>query len=68
MSVWGEKYRDEMKLNVTVLVVRVWVGQFREELILNFNVLVMRVWVSAILRGTDTDYFCVGCEGLGKAM
>jgi hypothetical protein len=36
--------REELILNVTVLVVRVWGGQYREELILNVTVLVVSVW------------------------
>jgi len=37
------EYREELILNVTVLVVRVWGGQYREELILNVTVCVVRV-------------------------
>jgi hypothetical protein len=35
VRVWGEQYREELILNVTVFVVSVWGGQYREELILN---------------------------------
>jgi len=42
--VWGGQYREELILNVTVLVVRIWGGQYREELILNVTVFVVRVW------------------------
>jgi hypothetical protein len=38
--VWGEQYREELILNVTVFVVRVWGGLYREELILNVTVFV----------------------------
>ena len=36
--------REELLLNITLLVLRVWVGKYREELILNVTVLVVRVW------------------------
>ena len=36
--VWGGQYREELILNVTVLVVRVWGGEYREEPILNDTV------------------------------
>ena len=48
MRVWGGQYREELILNVTVLVVMVWEGEYREELILNVTVLVVRVWRRAI--------------------
>jgi hypothetical protein len=35
VRVWGGQYREELILNVTVLVESVWGGQYREELILN---------------------------------
>jgi hypothetical protein len=31
-------------------------------------VFVVRVWRRAIERGTDTEYYCVCCEGLGSAI
>ena len=40
-------------------------GQYREELILNVTVIVVRVWERGIERGTDTECYCVCCEGLG---
>ena len=42
VRVWGGKYREELILNVTVLVVSVWGLQYREELILNVTVFVVR--------------------------
>ena len=44
LRVWVEKYREELILGVTVLVVRGRGGRYREELILNFTVFVVRVW------------------------
>jgi len=41
--VWEEQYREELILNVTVLVVRVWEEQYREEPILNVTVFVVMV-------------------------
>jgi len=35
--------REEMRVNIIVLVVWVWFGQYREELILKVTVLVVRV-------------------------
>jgi hypothetical protein len=43
-------------------------GQYREELILNVTVLIVRVWRRAIWTGTDTECYCVCCEGLGTAI
>jgi hypothetical protein len=43
-------------------------GQYREELILNVTLFVVRVWRKAIKRGTDTECYCVCCEGLGRAI
>ena len=51
-----------------MFVVRVWGGQYREELILNVTVLFVRVWRREIQRGTDTECYCVCCEGLGRAI
>ena len=65
---WGRQYREQLILNVTVFVVRFWGGEYREELILNVTVFVVRVLVRAILRGTDTECYCVCCEGLGSAV
>ena len=39
MRVCVEKYRELLKLNITLLVVRVLGGQYREELVLNITVL-----------------------------
>jgi len=36
--------REEMIVNVIVLVVSIWGGQYREELIVNVTVFVVRVW------------------------
>ena len=47
-----------------MLVVRVWGGQYGEELILNVTMLVVR----AMWRGTDTECYSVGSEGLGRAI
>ena len=44
------QYREELRVNVTVLVERVWGGQYREELILNVTVFVVRVWGGNIER------------------
>ena len=49
-----------------MFVVRVWGGQYTEELILNVTVLVVRVWQRVIYRGTDTECYCVYCEGLAE--
>ena len=49
-----------------MFVVRVWGGQYREELILNVTVFVVRVWQRAIERGTDSECYCVSCEGLAE--
>jgi glycine cleavage system protein P-like pyridoxal-binding family len=43
VRVWGGKYREELKLNVTVFVVRVR-EQYGEELLLNVTVFFVRVW------------------------
>jgi hypothetical protein len=55
-------------VNVTVFVVRVWGGKYREELIVNVTVFDVRVWWREIQRGTDTECYCVCCEGLGMAI
>jgi len=59
---------EELKLNVTVFVVRVWGGQYREDLILNDTLLVVSVW-GGQYRGElilhDNVFFCVG---LGMAI
>ena len=57
-----------MILNVTLFVVRAWGVQYREELLLNFTVVVVSVWGRAIKRGTDTECYCVCCEGLRRAI
>jgi hypothetical protein len=49
-----------------VFVVRAGRRQYREDLILNVTVFVVRVWRRAILRGTDTEYYFVFCEGLAE--
>ena len=36
------------------------------EQILNVTVFVLMVWWSGIWRGTDTECYCVFCEGLGE--
>jgi hypothetical protein len=48
VRVWGGQYREELILNVTVLVVMFSERQYREELILNVTVFVVRVWWRAI--------------------
>jgi len=45
--------------------VRVWEGHYIEELILNINVCYEVTW-SATERGTFTEYYSVGFEGLGR--
>ena len=35
---------------------------------MNVTVFVVRVWEKGIQRGTDTEYYCVCCEGLGRAI
>ena len=47
---------------------KVWVGKYREELILNVTVLLVTFGGRAIQRGTDTECYCVGSEGLGKGI
>jgi len=42
--------------------------QYRDELSLNVTVLLGSVWQFAILRGTDSEYYCVCCEGLCMAI
>jgi len=66
VRVWGGQYREELLLSVTVFVVWVWGGQYREELILNVTVIVVGDWRKAIERGTDTECYCVCCEGLAE--
>ena len=61
-------YREELILYVTVFVVSVCGREYREELIPNVTVFVVRVWWEAIKRGSDTKYYCVCCEGLGRAI
>ena len=60
----GGQYREELIQNLTLFVLRVWGGQYREELILNITVFFVMVWGSAIYRRTDTECYCVCCEGL----
>ena len=57
-----------MTMNVTVFDVRVWGWQYRVELISNVNMYILRVWRKAIWRGTDTECYCICCEGLGRAI
>ena len=38
--------------------------EYTDELKLNVNVFVVWVWWKGIERGTDTEYYCVCCEGL----
>ena len=64
----GGQYREELILNVTVFVVNVLGEQYREELILNVTVFFVTVCGRAILRGTDTECYCVCSEGLGMAI
>ena len=33
---------------------------------MNVTVFVVRFWLRGILRGTDTECYCVYCEGLGE--
>ena len=40
----GGKYREELILNVTLIVVRVWGEQYRGKLILNVTLILVRVW------------------------
>ena len=67
VRVWGGQYREELILNVTLFVVRVWGVQYREELAVNLIVFVVRVW-GGQYRGTDSECYCVCCEGLGRAI
>ena len=39
VRVWGGKYRQELILNFTVIIVRDWGGQYNKELILNNTVI-----------------------------
>jgi len=68
LKVWAGQYREELILNVTVFLVRVWGWQYREELLMNITEFVLSVWRRAIERGTDTECYCVCCEGLGRAI
>ena len=67
VSVYGEQYREELILNVIVFVVSVYGEQYTEELLMNITVLCDYLG-SSIVRGTDTECYCVCCEGLGGAI
>ena len=62
------QYKEELILNVTVFVVRVWGKQYREVLIMNITVFFVRVRRRPIQKGTDTENYCVCCEGLGREL
>ena len=51
-----------------MFVVRGRGGQYREKLVMSVTVFVIRVWWRAVERGTDTECYCVYCEGLGRVV
>jgi hypothetical protein len=65
---WGGEYREELILNIIGFIVNVWGGEYRMELKLNVTVFVVRVWEKGIKGGTDTECYCVCCEGLGSGI
>jgi len=68
VTVCGSLYREELILNVTLLVVRIWEGKYSEEMIVNITLFFFECLGITIQRVTDTKYFCVGCECLGWAI
>ena len=53
------QYREELVLNVTVLVVSVWGLQYRQDVILNVTVFGCELLGRAVERETCTEYYSV---------
>ena len=68
MAICCNLQREELIVNVILLVVSVWGVQYREELILNVTVLVVRVWEVQYREELIQNVTVFFCEVLGSAI